>query len=189
MSLENYYLTLDYDSLDLIAHSKGLNVSPIHSKQEIINVLLFIDKEAAIKSRHYEKLYGKNLIICHGRVHAHLLNVNYDLATFVDYDPSSLPDVNADYSQLKFNDYFDNIILVHCPIPEDFNFLYYLKKGGYFYMTLYSNTESYIQKIKNQYNLNYIGIETLDIYLANGINEKKFLTFKHKTSANSCSQQ
>lgn len=129
MDLESHYETLNYIELILLAQSKGYSCTNIHTKEALINALLFVDREASVKSSLVRKIDGMTLVICHGRAHARILEIDYNNTIFVDLDEFALPDINQDFSNLKLNSYFDTIILIHCPIfdVKDLNFLRFFK--------------------------------------------------------------
>jgi hypothetical protein len=180
MDLEFHYENLNYIELISLAQSKGYSCTNIHTKKELINALLFVDQEASAKSSEVRKINGMTLVICHGRAHARILEIDYNNTIFVDLDEYALPDINQDFSNLNLNSYFDTIILIHCPIfdVKNLNFLRFLNEDGIFYMTSYSDYDnSLINDIKMIYGLAYIGIDKLKIYKVYGVEKKNFLTF------------
>ena len=61
----------------------------------------------------------QTLVICHGRKHARIMNLDYDTALFVDPSPESGSDLQSAFPSEKFNNLygtlkFKNAILVRC---------------------------------------------------------------------------
>ncbi len=62
----------------------------------------------------------KTLVICHGRKHARVANLDYDTSLFVDPSPGSGSDLEASFLSEEFNNLygnlkFENSLLIRCP--------------------------------------------------------------------------
>lgn len=179
MDLHEFYKTLSLKDLKSLVMNRGYRGSlSTYTRQELINAILFSDKGAAEEQKRHKKLPGYTLVLCHGRAHQRLLNIDYNKAVFIDQDPIALPDIVANYNNYIPDQLYDNMIFVHCPVPriEELNVVNYLKPGGKLFILNYVQYDM-ISAIEKYHDLTYIGTKIFDDFSIGDENPEEYLMF------------